>query len=201
MRAYVERCNKPPVANLVTFGAQHNGISEFQVCESGDWLCRGKMALLRGNTWSDFVQGRLVPAQYFRNPEELEAYLEHSNFLADLNNERIVKNTTYAKNMKKLKRFVSYMFKDDTVVIPKQSAWFSEVNVTTGKETELKDRNMYKEDWLGLKWLDEKGRLKFPTIGGGHMALSDEVLIDAFTKYFSPEDEDADAVDEDYEEM
>ena len=133
-----------------------------------------------------------MPAQYFRNAEEMDDYLEHSNFLADVNNERVVKNATYVKNMKKLRKFVSYMFKDDTTVIPKQSAWFSEVNGTTGAVTKLKDRKMYEEDWLGLKWLDEKGRVEFPVAEGGHMQLSDKILIEAFEKYFSPEKEDGD---------
>src|SRR5271154_1838695 len=30
LRGYVERCNNPPVRNLVTFGSQHNGIAAFQ---------------------------------------------------------------------------------------------------------------------------------------------------------------------------
>src|ERR1700733_4614471 len=67
LRGYVERCNNPPVRNLVTFGSQHNGIAEFQACAPTDWLCKGAMALLRVNTWSNYVQSRLVPAQYYRS--------------------------------------------------------------------------------------------------------------------------------------
>ncbi|MCJ1298286.1 hypothetical protein MMC08_001075 [Hypocenomyce scalaris] len=186
MRGYVERCNNPPVANLVTFGSQHNGISEFQNCKPDDWVCQGWQGLLRGNTWSAFVQRKLVPAQYFRDPEDLENYLEHSNFLADLNNERKVKNSTYKKNMKNLERFVMYVFEDDETVVPKESGWFSEVNTTTEKVTKLQDRKMYKEDWIGLRWLDERERLDFRTIEGGHMQISDEVLVDAFKRYFRP---------------
>ena len=132
------------------------------------------------------MQSKLVPAQYFRNPEDLENYLEYSNFLADLNNERKVKNSTYKKNMKKLERFVMYVFEDDETVVPKESGWFSEVNTTTEKVTKLQDTKMYKEDWIGLRWLDERERLDFRTIEGGHMQLSDEVLVDAFKRYFRP---------------
>ena len=191
MRAYVERCNNPPVANLVTFGSQHNGISEFQKCEDADWVCQGWQGLLRGNTWSGFVQNKLVPAQYFRNPEDLDNYLENSNFLADVNNEREVKNATYKENMKKLERFAMYMFSEDKTVVPKESAWFSEFNATTGKETKLKDRQLYKEDWIGLKWLDERNKLEFPTTKGGHMELTDKTLIEAFEKYFKPREKGA----------
>ncbi|MCJ1402898.1 hypothetical protein MMC11_006119 [Xylographa trunciseda] len=190
LRAYVERCNKPPVANLITFGSQHNGISQFQNCAATDWVCQGAQGLLRGNTWSDFVQNKLVPAQYFRDPEELEAYLENSNFLADVNNERAFKNETYKQNLMTLEKFVMYLFSEDTTVVPKESSWFSEFNATTGEETKLKDRPIYQEDWLGLKTLDEQNKLEFKLTEGGHMQLTDQLLKDVFNEYLTPKAND-----------
>jgi palmitoyl-protein thioesterase len=192
LRAYTQRCNKPPIRSLVTFGSPHNGISDYQACGGTDWLCKGAMALLHSNTWSDFVQSRLVPAQYYRDldPETglaSDEYLEHSNLLADLNNERAVKNKTYADNIAKLEKFVMFEFADDTTVIPKESEWFAEVNETSVKVTPLKDRPIYKQDWIGLKKLDEKGGLVFKTAPGGHMQLSEEVLTATFKEYFGPE--------------
>jgi palmitoyl-protein thioesterase len=187
LRAYVERCNKPPVRSLVTFGSQHNGIIDFRACDSGDWLCRSAMALLRFNTWSSIVQSRLVPAQYYRDPrteQDYEAYLEHSNFLADINNERQLKNVTYKKNIAALENFVMYMFEDDTVAIPKETAWFEEVNGT--EVIPLRARDLYREDWLGLRELDRKGGLVFKTIPGQHMSITEEVLRETIHKYFGP---------------
>lgn len=184
LRGYIERCNNPPIRSLITFGAQHNGISEFQTCGPYDWLCKGAQGLLRSNTWSSYVQSHLIPAQYFRDPAQIDNYLASSNFLADINNERALKNQTYKENLSKLERFVMYLFEDDETVIPKLSAWFAEVN---GSEvTELRERDIYKEDWIGLKALDEKGALKFETTAGGHMQLSDEVLRKAFKENFGP---------------
>lgn len=186
LRGYIERCNKPPVRSLVTFGTPHNGISEFRACGSADWLCRGAMALLRGNTWSSFVQSRLVPAQYYRSPEpaEYEHYIESSNYLADINNEREAKDTGYSKNIAALENFVMYMFEDDVTVIPKESAWFEEVNGT--ESTPLRARDLYREDWLGLRELDRKGGLKFLTAPGGHMQLSSDLLTTTFKEFYGP---------------
>ncbi|KAI1386611.1 alpha/beta-hydrolase [Hypoxylon trugodes] len=184
LRGYVERCNYPPVRSLVTFGSQHNGIVDYKACSAADWLCKGAMALLHGNTWSSWLQSRLVPAQYFRDPQDLDSYLEHSNFLADINNERKEKNETYAKNIASLENFVMYLFDDDTTVIPKETGWFEEVNGT--EVTPLRARPIYSEDWIGLKTLDRKGGLKFKTTPGEHMRLSDEVLEEAFTEFFGP---------------
>lgn len=192
LRAYVERCNSPPVRSLVTFGSPHNGIADFASCGPTDWLCKGGMALLRGQPWSSFVQSKLVPAQYYRDvdPETgrpSDSYLEFSNLLADINNERALKNKQYAKNIAKMENFVLYEFANDTTVLPKESEWFAEVNVTSAEVTPLKKRAIYKEDWLGLRALDEKGGLIFKTAPGQHMQLTDEVLVDAFKTYFGPE--------------
>jgi palmitoyl-protein thioesterase len=187
LRAYVERCNFPPVRNLVTFGSQHNGISDFQGCASAtDFVCQSANALLKFGTWSQFVQNRLVPAQYIRDPENLPQYLESSNFLADVNNERAVKNKTYADNIARLNKFVMYMFADDKTVVPKQSAWFAEYNKTSKVVTPLVERGMYKEDWIGLKRLAEKGGLVFDLLKGEHMRFSDKDLKRVMQEYFAP---------------
>ncbi|KAH7313181.1 Alpha/Beta hydrolase protein [Rhexocercosporidium sp. MPI-PUGE-AT-0058] len=174
LRGYIERCNKPP---------QHNGISEFQTCSSGDWVCKGAQGLLRSNTWSSFVQSRLVPAQYFRDPAQLDDYLEHSNFLADVNNERQLKNQTYKENLGRLERFTMVLFEEDETVVPKESSWWAEVD-EEGNVTELRERDIYKEDWVGLRGLDEKGALRFETTEGGHMQLGSKVLKKTFRENF-----------------
>lgn len=186
LRGYVERCNNPPVRSLVTYGSQHNGIVEFKACGNTDWLCKGAMALLRFNTFSNFVQNRLVPAQYYRDPAQYEEYLEGSNFLADINNEREEKNEDYAKNIAKLSNFVMYMFEDDTTVVPRETSWFFEVNGT--KKTPLQMRPMYDEDWLGLKKLDDKGGLRFRSITGEHMQITEKALNETMTDFYGPFD-------------
>lgn len=184
LRGYVERCNNPPVRSLVTYGSQHNGISEFRDCAWSDWVCRGAMALLKYNVWGDYVQSRVVPAQYYRNLDEYDSYLEHSGFLADINNERQVKNATYKKNLASLSKFVMVEFEDDTVVIPKQTSWFAEVNGTD--VVPLKERQIYKEDWIGLKELDKKGALFYRSVTGEHMQFSDDALKDTAKEFFGP---------------
>ncbi|KAJ5063051.1 Alpha/Beta hydrolase protein [Bipolaris maydis] len=192
LRGLVERCgDRINIKNLVTFGSQHNGIAKYQICKDGDWLCKGYIGLLKANTWGSWVQGHLVPAQYFKATNETtgeptDEYLEASNFLADINNERPLKNPTYAENLAALDNFVMYVFEDDTTVIPKESGWFAYTNLTNNEVTELRDRDIYKEDWIGLKKLDQKGGLHFKTTKGGHMKLGDKVLKDVFKTYFSP---------------
>ena len=185
LRAYAERCNTPPLRSLVTLGSPHTGITTFKDCGAADLLCKGAMALLKFNTWSSFVQGRLVPAQYFRDAAgDYDAYVESSNFLADVNNEREGKSAAYARNLAGLERFVMYMFEDDTTLIPKESAWFEDVNGSVS--TPLRGSELYKEDWLGLRELDRKGAMEFRSVPGDHMQVSEEELRRAMKAYFGP---------------
>lgn len=191
LRGYIERCNDPPVRNLITFGSQHNGITKFQKCKGAtDFICQAANALLRGSTvWSNYVQTHLIPAQYYRNEDEYESYLEYSNFLADINNERKEKNATYKKNLSKLENFVMLVFKDDVTVIPKESGWFASVNETEDSRTikKMENTTLYQEDWIGLKTLDERGALTFGELEGEHMQLDNKDLKKLFKKYFGPE--------------
>jgi palmitoyl-protein thioesterase len=197
LRGYIERCNSPPVRNLITFGSQHNGITEFKECGPIDYICKTAMALLRFNVWSSFVQNRLVPAQYYRpvGDEDHDSYLAGSNFLADINNERELKNEKYKENLASLSNFVMYLFDNDTVSIPKESSWFAQVHAN-GRSTPLKERTMYKEDWLGLKTLDDKGALSFRVVQGEHMQIPEQVLNDTMTEFLGPWKKNAVTVDE-----
>lgn len=86
------------------------------------------------------------------------------------------------------------LFKDDKTVIPKESGWFAEVETLKDEEkeirkvTELRNRTMYKQDWLGLRDLDERGGLVFEEVEGEHMHLKDEDLKRLFGMYFGGKD-------------
>lgn len=53
------------------------------------------------------MQNFLVQATYWHDPLNEDKYTEHSSFLADINNEKIV-NQTYIDNLQKLNRFVLF---------------------------------------------------------------------------------------------
>ena len=180
------------VRSLVTFGSQHNGVAQFPQCSAYDFVCKSATALIKGNAWTDYVQNKVVPVQYYRTLNETTGlptadYLEHSNFIADISNERPVKNKTYADRIAALEKFVMFVFDEDVTVLPKESGWFAEVNTTTDEVTPLRERAMYKEDWLGLKKLDEKGGLVFETAPGKHMELDKKILVETFKEYFGHE--------------
>jgi palmitoyl-protein thioesterase len=185
LRAYVQRCNHPPVRNLVTYGSQHAGVADIPNCaEKGDFRCEAMRRLVRKGVYLPMIQRQVVQAQYFKDPSQLDTYLERSEFLADINNERVVKNATYAKHLASLERLIMVRFQNDTMVWPPSSAWFDYVDAN-GRPLSLKSQPLYAEDWIGLRRLDEKKRLVFTEVPGEHMRISlDHLINEILLKYF-----------------
>jgi palmitoyl-protein thioesterase len=142
LRAYVQRCNSPPVRNLITIGAQHQGVMDLPGCGSdvpmpdsqvskalqlseaanGEQECSWWQKMIKKSVYSDIVQNRIVQAQFFKDPARIDEYLKKSLFLADINNERPVKIDDYAEKLGSLENFVMFKFSDDHQVVPKESS-------------------------------------------------------------------------------
>ena len=73
----------------------------------------------------DIVQDIVGPAGYFRDPNHLDIYLNHSVFLPYLNNEKTENYTTSInENINNLNGALFVMFGNDTMIYPKETAWF-----------------------------------------------------------------------------
>ncbi len=100
----------------------------------------------------------------------MDQYLKNSIFLADVNNDRKDKDMQQARNLASLDKFVMYRFTKDKMVVPRDSSWFSFYNGSA--LLPLEDQALYKQDWLGLREMDEAGKLFFLDIEGEHMQFS-----------------------------
>lgn len=150
--------------------------SLFKSDENCSWWKR----LLKLGVYSPFVRSQVVQAQYFKDPNNLSAYFQHNQFLLDINNDNpdeSKRNSTYFNNLQTLNSFYMYIFEKDTVVVPKESGWFALHDPTTSSKIKyLKDLSLYREDRLGLKKLDEQGKLYFRMLPGEHLKLSNEFI-------------------------
>lgn len=182
-RAAIERCALP-VETLITFGSPHTGISDLPACADGDWVCKRRNALLlrSGNIWNHNTQTSIVPAQYFRRQQDYDRYIESSMFLADVNNERGDKNSTYVENMKTLERLILIQFTRDETVVPKCTAWFCDLD-SEGNVLDFNETRFYKEDLVGLKALYDEDKIEFLSVDDRHMSFSDEYLKELVQKY------------------
>lgn len=181
LRAYVERHNTPPVHNLITFGSQHMGVSDIPACRPWDIMCLAARRAAKSSVYSHWAQTNLVQAQYYRDPDRMDAYLSSNKFLADINNEiPDTHNKTYAKKLAALDNLVLVLFAEDITVVPKESSWFgsyaSSDGPLPGEKTiiPMRKQELYIQDTIGLKTLDEKGGVLFKTCDGAHMQLTDD---------------------------
>ncbi|KAK2467819.1 hypothetical protein APHAL10511_000114 [Amanita phalloides] len=182
LRGYVERYNQPPVNNLITFGSQHMGISDLPVCNPYDFLCELARRAAKSAVYGEWVQKNLVQAQYFRDPGKYETYLSSNHFLTSINNEaEESRNGTYVDRLASLNQLVLVMFTEDKMVVPKESSWFGtesedgtsdQVVLSETKGTvPMRRQQLYIEDWIGLRRLDERGGVVLEECEGGHMQI------------------------------
>ncbi|XP_062996890.1 palmitoyl-protein thioesterase 1 [Elgaria multicarinata webbii] len=175
LRAVLQRCPSPTMFNLISVGGQHQGVYGFPRCPGeSSRICDWIRKMLDLGAYDKVVQERLVQAQFWHDPLNEDEYRKSSLFLADINQERGV-NQSYKKNLMTLKKFVMVKFLNDTMVDPSASEWFGYYRSGQAKETiPLKETSLYTEDRLGLKEMDQAGKLVFLGTVGDHLRFSKE---------------------------
>jgi len=143
-RGYVERCNSFPVRNLITLVAPHGGVF---------WNDNKNSGLM----YNDFFQNHLSVASYWRNPNMLETYLTCCAYLPVINNEVWcdIESPTHRQNIRNLSNFVMIWSPMDTVLEPAESGKFSFFDEDF-EVIPLEETDIYKNDLLGLKYLNNK---------------------------------------------
>jgi palmitoyl-protein thioesterase len=145
-RGYAEQCNLYPVHNLITLVSPHGGVYFKNKINSGEY-------------YNEFYQSHLSIMNYWRNPILLQTYLEKCIYLPYINNEKPHESSVRNRNnIINLSNFVMIWSKNDEVLAPPESGKFSlydaQINIIPLEETVF-----YKNDYLGLKLLNEKDGL------------------------------------------
>ncbi|KAF5295035.1 hypothetical protein FQR65_LT10588 [Abscondita terminalis] len=103
---------------------------------------------------------------YWNDPYHQVLYYSYSEFLPYINNEILSnKSESFKKGILKLNKLVLIGGPDDNVITPWESSQFGyfDDNATV---TNLFNRDIYMKDTIGLKTLNEKGKLKIVTVSG-----------------------------------
>ncbi|XP_045495750.1 palmitoyl-protein thioesterase 1 [Colias croceus] len=179
-RAVIQRCGHKigPIKNFISLGGQHQGVYGLPHCgalqhQSCDYVRK----LLNYAAYYSWVQKSLVQATYWHDPLDEDTYKSHSEFLADINNEKTI-NTTYIQNLNNLEYFVLVKFDGDSIVQPKETEWFGFYEPGQAKKLiTLQESELYLQDRLGLKKMDEAGKLVFLSVDGDHLRFSEDWFI------------------------
>jgi len=185
IRGLAQRCPSPKIHNLISIGGPQQGVYGVPECLGENHvLCDYMRRLLNYGAYIGWIQNILVQAQYWHDPLAEEEYQAKSLFLADINNAGHSKNSSYADNLSSVDNLVLIQFTKDNIVDPRGSewfSWFSEEDHQTMLPVQKTD--LYKEDWIGLKSLDEAGKLHFMSVEADHLQLNKEELDNIIDKY------------------
>ncbi len=182
-RYIIESCDmKGRVKRYISIGGPQMGVGSFPQCTGGA-ICKVVDKVVDTFVYFKLIQSVIGPAGYFKDINNYESYLQYSTFLSDLNNEKDEKNNEYKKRMEDLEKVVLIKFTEDTMIIPRETAWFEFYESGNGKEVvPLEESRFYKEDYIGVRKLNEEGRINFVGVKGNHLQFSD----DDITNYMIP---------------
>ncbi|KAJ2156218.1 hypothetical protein GGF46_005338 [Coemansia sp. RSA 552] len=185
LRALVQRCPQLQAKSLVTFGSPHGGVARIPECpDENDALCSWMRRLASRGVYSWYIRNHVIQAQYFKDPERLDQYLENNIFLPDVNSDVEPSSSGYRDRLVGLDRMVLVRFLEDQLIHPPSSSWFGFVDAD-GNEVPLQNTTLYEDDRLGLRELEEDARLQFVTIDGKHMEIHEDDLRSIIAKYFT----------------
>ena len=153
-RGYVSRCNFPRVHNYVSLAGVQAGV--FGAGFVPSWLDPA----LSATPYEDWAQHAFSFCQYWKDPYDLDLYMEKSTFLADLENCRPDKNPLYKENIGGLNKLILIYSSRDDVIRPRPSGWFEfYAPLTELVVVPLNESALYTEDWVGVRKLDEENKL------------------------------------------
>jgi len=163
------------VRNLATLGGPNKGVAEIPNCSEG-LICEVINFIAKNLVYFDKVQDFLGPAGYFRDPTDLDKYLADSVFLPLTNNEKDDKSSDIKDRFSSLNGALLVMFSEDTVVYPKESEWFWELQSDYKTVKNVNETDFYLNDYIGLKELDEAGKVTYASFAGNHLQFTDEEI-------------------------
>ncbi|KAL8117328.1 uncharacterized protein LOC141723345 [Apium graveolens] len=173
-RGVIELCDGgPPVKNFIALAGPHAGIASPPLCNVTR-SCILQASLINLGVYTKFVQERLAPAGYIRIPTDIEGYKEGCELLPKLNNEiEGHRNSTYKERFASLQNLVLIKFEQDRALIPRETSWFGQYeDGSWNRILPVQQTKLYTEDWIGLRALDEAGRVKFVNVTGDHLQFS-----------------------------
>ncbi|KAL2958858.1 hypothetical protein AAZX31_18G233200 [Glycine max] len=188
-RGIIEFCDgAPPVKNFISLGGPHAGTASIPLCGS-ESLCTLIDVVLQLGIYSRFAQQNLAPSGYVKIPIDIAGYIRGCKFLPKLNNEIVNKrNSTYRQRFASLQNLILIMFEQDTIVIPKETAWFGYYpNGALHPVVPVQQTELYIDDWIGLRALDEAGKVKFVNVSGDHLDISRSDMKTYIVPYLTDE--------------
>lgn len=168
-RAVVQRCDiGQHVKRLITIGGPHMGIVSIPQLDPNSFI--NKILPLCAYDWA---QNWVGPCGYIRDVRA-SGYKNMKNSVKELNNE-LEFQEQYKERLQGLDVFMAIGFDDDHMIQPKNTAVWGYYRDDQYKDyADMEFFDVYKENRLGLRELDESGKLFRCVVEGDHLQLGTE---------------------------
>jgi palmitoyl-protein thioesterase len=173
-RAVLQRCSVGQyIRRLVTFGGPHSGVAIIPFTSSNSFMNKTVLRLC----FYPFIENIVGPCGYIRSTKYYDSYHTADNFIADLNNEFEL-NEDYIQRLQSLDVLMTVQFLQDQMVQPYNTSTFGYYKDDTYEDyVELEDQEIYTKDKLGLKEINESGKMFRCDIDGDHLQISEDEMV------------------------
>jgi palmitoyl-protein thioesterase len=187
IRGYISLHNDPPVLNFVSVHGPHAGVASVPRCNPAPGshltaaLCDKLDDLLGDLAYTRQVQDHLAQANFFRDPLRMPQYLEGCHFLPQLL-DQASRSPQVRKNFSGLQKLALVMAARDTMLEPKETAWFGSYEDGGWSTVKTAETSAWYES-TGLGDLDRAKRVERIQTAGDHLEFSQAELnawVDTF---------------------
>ena len=166
-RYIVEKCQmEGQVVRYLSFDGPQMGVGYVPKINCGtfcDWILNLTVPLAYK------FQDTISPMGYLKYRYDRSYYDEHDVFLKMLNNEYEEKDQEIIDRFTALEKVKLIKGKQDSVIVPRESSWFEFYDYDGKTIIPLEDSDFYINDYIGLRKLNEEGKVEFVEFDQEHV--------------------------------
>ena len=181
-RYIIEKCDiKGKVKRYMSFDGPQMGIASIPKITCGsfcEWLCNITAPLAYN------LRDIVAPCGYYKYRYDQETYRKTNTFLKMLNNENEPRDKEIYERFSSLEKVKLIKSLGDTVITPIDSSWFQFYDKEGNKIVPLKESYFYIDDYIGLRKLDEEGKVKFVEFQEEHVLYNMKEYSEEIVEFF-----------------
>jgi len=187
LRAYISLYNDPPVFNFISIHGPHAGVASVPQCSPVPntvltEVCSLLDELIGSEVYTEEIQSHIAQSNYLRLPTQIVNYLAHCAFLPNIL-DKANENPTIRKNFSLLNSLALIMANEDTMLDPKETAWFGAYeDGGWDKVISVEELSFYES--TGLKDLDKRNRVTRIKTAGNHLQFTQAELNSWIDRFF-----------------
>ncbi|KAH0577410.1 Palmitoyl-protein thioesterase [Spironucleus salmonicida] len=165
LRGYLSAGKGPKMIRYISIAGPQGGFYCFG--NSGDSICdtSSPVGLIQASftkmtQYTEAVQNKNGIANFWKDPTDLSTYRTGCQFMPDINQQRAAKNPLVKAAFESLDLVVLFGSFLDGAVKPFQSLFFGfYADGSTTDIVDMTEQDYYKQDWFGLKTMNEAGKV------------------------------------------